>query len=720
MKHFAGLAFLKHWTISSLFLVSLSGFAQDIAIGTWRTHFSYNNAKIIEQTSDKLFCAAENGLFSVDLNDNSIRKLSKLDGLSDVGISAMRYDSDDNVLVIGYRSGLIDLIFDDRIETIRDIFNSNLEGDKSINDITSGSGRVYLATDLGVIVINTSRSEIVENYVQIGAGGNEISVEDISFSKDMLLIRSDEGIQSGSISSNLLDFNNWNRYPASDSYSNLTLVSEQYYATNGDTLLQLNGGNWENTQAILPTDATELFSVNGELLTSSNGIVYQLTSEGFQSIGSIGAFEVNDIVSSVGQLIIADSNLGLIHNKGNSLAPAGPISDDFSRLRIIENEAFGFHSPDPISYSGSVKKEGFSLFSEGVWTTEIIDDFHNISDVALFQNGLYFGSIGDGLYNQKSDQIIMDIPNSNAELDTIINSIKSRNKLWISSFDNVNPIHSMTRDGDWISYTASELPEDSYLSIDLTLFGNAWLGGVNGSITVIDEEQDEIDRITTSNGLPSSFIDIDLSVEDDAWIGTSKGPALFTNASFIGSLSAIRPSFESRVLFENETVNAVMTDGGNRIWFGTNRGLWVFDENTSEQVALFNESNSPIPSNIILDLVYNSENGEVFIYTNKGLVSFRSSSSVGERTHQDVSVFPNPVRPDYMGLVGIKGVAKNASIKVTDMNGNLVKEIDANGSTASWDLNDVTGTRVVTGVYFLFSSSSDGVETYVGKIAVIR
>ena len=51
---------------------------------------------------------------------------------------------------------------------------------------------------------------------------------------------------------------------------------------------------------------------------------------------------------------------------------------------------------------------------------------------------------------------------------------------------------------------------------------------------------------------------------------------------------------------------------------------------------------------------------------------------------------------------------------------NLVKEVDANGGTASWDLLDVTNSPVTTGVYFLFSSSADGVETYVGKIAVVR
>lgn len=720
MKHCAGLAFLKLWAISSLFLFSLTSSAQDIAVGTWRTHFSYNKAQIIVNTGDKIFCAATNGLFSFDTNDNAVRKLSKIDGLSDVGISAMKYDPVNEVLIIGYRSGLVDLIFTDEINTIRDISESNLEGEKAINDITFGSNRIYLATDLGIIVINTNRSEIVENYVQIGIGGNEANVSEISFFNDHLFVRTDEGIQSGSTSNNLLDFNNWTHYESTALLSNLILVEDQYYALGNSDLFQLIESDWADTGINLPTEAVKLFSVDDQLITTSNGEIFRLENGGFASIETTSALNVNDVASNESGFLIADETIGLIDNTNNSLSPDGPLSDDFSRIRVINNDVYGFHAPSPFTYDGSENEDGFSLFSNGSWSTEIIAYFQNVSDVARFSNRLYFASIGDGLYDQLNDEILTQIPNSNPELDTIIVALKSGEKLWVSSFDNIDPIHNLTFNDEWTSYPNTDLFENRYTSIDLTITGNVWLGGSSGSITVIDEGQNETDIISTSDGLPASFTDLDLSVDDDAWIATTRGPALFTNASFIGSSRAITPSFENRVLFDDEVINSVMTDGGNRIWFGTNRGLWVFDENTSEQVALFNESNSPIPSNNVLDLVYNPSNGEVFIHTDKGLVSFRSSSSFGKSTHQNVTVFPNPVRPGYTGLVGIKGVAKNVSIKITDVNGNLVKEITANGGTASWDLMDVTNTRVVTGVYFLFSSTADGLETFVGKVAVVR
>jgi flagellar hook assembly protein FlgD len=61
----------------------------------------------------------------------------------------------------------------------------------------------------------------------------------------------------------------------------------------------------------------------------------------------------------------------------------------------------------------------------------------------------------------------------------------------------------------------------------------------------------------------------------------------------------------------------------------------------------------------------------------------------------------------------------NAKVKITDVSGKLIKETQANGSTATWNGRNVNGGRVQTGVYLVFSSNADGTETFVGKIVVI-
>ena len=79
-----------------------------------------------------------------------------------------------------------------------------------------------------------------------------------------------------------------------------------------------------------------------------------------------------------------------------------------------------------------------------------------MSDVVLYEGNLYFSSIGDGLYNQTSGEIIENIPQSNVELDTVITALAARGNLWVSSFSNQNPIHRY--DGEqWISYSSAKI-----------------------------------------------------------------------------------------------------------------------------------------------------------------------------------------------------------------------------------------------------------------------
>jgi hypothetical protein len=58
-------------------------------------------------------------------------------------------------------------------------------------------------------------------------------------------------------------------------------------------------------------------------------------------------------------------------------------------------------------------------------------------------------------------------------------------------------------------------------------------------------------------------------------------------------------------------------------------------------------------------------------------------------------------------------------VKITDVNGKLIWQSQANGGTATWNVRDYKGKRPSTGIYLVFSATQDGSESYVGKIAVI-
>ena len=123
-------------------------------------------------------------------------------------------------------------------------------------------------------------------------------------------------------------------------------------------------------------------------------------------------------------------------------------------------------------------------------------------------------------------------------------------------------------------------------------------------------------------------------------------------------------------------------------------------------------------------MAYNDNTGEMFIATDKGIQSLRTETTGARTTHSgNVYAFPNPVRPEYRGEIAIKGLARDAEVKITDIDGQLVYQTTALGGQAIWDGRDLNGMEVSGGVYLVFSVSSDAFvdpDTAVTKILVVR
>jgi ligand-binding sensor domain-containing protein len=232
----------------------------------------------------------------------------------------------------------------------------------------------------------------------------------------------------------------------------------------------------------------------------------------------------------------------------------------------------------------------------------------------------------------------------------------------------------------------------------------------------------------TANGLPSnSLYCVARDRAGAIWVGTAEGVAYVSDPSpLVGAVALptfVKPVAQSgNGLFPtlyNEIVNCIAIDGANRKWFGTPNGLWLFNATASEALLHFTTANSPLPSNTINDLAINDKTGEVFVATDAGVVSYQGSASLTEGKPSCAQVFPNPVRPEFMGTVGIRGVVDNAQIKITDIAGHLVYSTTAAGGTVTWNLTDAQGQRVRSGVYLVLSSDAQGKNTCVSKVAVL-
>ena len=216
-----------------------------------------------------------------------------------------------------------------------------------------------------------------------------------------------------------------------------------------------------------------------------------------------------------------------------------------------------------------------------------------------------------------------------------------------------------------------------------------------------------------------------LDKDGQIWVGTNRGIAVFSSTSSIfkgTSYNAYSPIFQQRRLLGNDIVTAITIDGGNRKWIGTPNGLFLFNADGTELITTFTDKNSPLPSNQIDYLTVEPLMGEVFVRTSNGMVSYRGTATEApdSQIDENVVVFPNPVRPNFSGTVGISGLTENAYVKITDTAGRLVFDTHANGGTAAWNTRTITGEAVETGIYLIFSTNAKGQETLVSKLAVVR
>ena len=151
---------------------------------------------------------------------------------------------------------------------------------------------------------------------------------------------------------------------------------------------------------------------------------------------------------------------------------------------------------------------------------------------------------------------------------------------------------------------------------------------------------------------------------------------------------------------------------------GTSAGLWLFANDGQTEILHFIADTDPIPSNDILNISINQANGEVFIATTKGLVSYRGTSTSAGKL-EEVKIFPNPAVITQNDMITIEGVPENANLWITDSSGRMIFKTKANGNTAVWQ--GLAGNQSLSsGVYFVFIVNDDGSEKQIGKIALIN
>ncbi|GAL87577.1 hypothetical protein MYP_4807 [Sporocytophaga myxococcoides] len=736
-----------------------------IPLGSWRTHLPYNYWTGVTVAGNKVYATATpRSLAVVDQTDNSISPLSKIDGLTGVDYTSIKHNDYTGQTVITYADANIDIIEKDgSIYNLSELKNKTIIGSKAINHINFNNEFAYLSTDFGLIIINLKKKEVKESYTNIGPNGSTLKVytSSLNQNKDSLYAATDKGLMVGRISTtiNLLDYSNWYIFQTQDgipssirtiNYLNGIMIAG---TSNGD-FYYYTDQKWQKTD--LPSYNRELSTVNlsgNKLLCCMNDYLLIVENLGSYEVktGSPYNFPKEASFDKAGNLWVADQEGGGLFKVSNGTIQSFQINSPLSE-NAFKVDAYG----DKIvvcggGYNSSYLKADiagqYNIFENNTWTSS--GNISNVADIIHstynpFNGKLYFASYGNGILEVKNNQTTIYNPTNTPIIDpwgghssfvlTTDAKVDKNGTLWIlNSFlpsSTSFALHALSKDSVWKNYIIPlddithniELLIDSYNQKWIRMNQNKFKG-----LIIFNEKTNKyryLDNTPGKGGLPQNIItSMAEDKKGDMWIGTTEGIGIIYNASSVltsATVDAVKPIYEGYPLLYQETINCIKVDGGNRKWIGTENGLWLLSETGLEVIHHFTVDNSPLLSNIINDVAIMENTGEVFIATSKGLISFRGESSEGTDQFKDVKIFPNPIPPGFSGTVGISGLAKNANVKITDIYGNLIFQTKAAGGTATWNGKNYNGKKAETGTYLVFSSSENGEESMVAKIAVIE
>ena len=751
------------WTL--LLFVLHSSYGQVPALNEWRLHLPWNETTVLQTNDQSVWCATPYGIFEYNATSGEYTQLTKQNRLSETGIETFQLIPSSNNLVVAYNNGLIDVLTENETTSLTSFRDLNTLSSKQIYEIFNTANTSYISTGLGILVIDLNKQEFKGNY-SIGDNGGPVQVFSTVIYNNSIYAATSEGLKKAALNGvNLADYRNWSLDAGlpnnSSPVTKLSVVNNQLIALRKDSLFSFSS-NWQFLYADgwavtnMRTSNNQLFLIES---LGSNARVAQLSTSGslVNAIQNSLIQFPNDVLSLNNTIYIADrrKGMGLFANSGfSSLIPNGPIGKNTGQHFATNNGLWAASRSNWEPSSGN--SNGLSLLTETGWTSfssfnnSLPDSLGNVLVTITDETKdiVWAGSDQRGLLRKEGNTWSVYALNSLIGSSSISPQryivsglgLDSKNNLWIANSQAGNPLKVVKPDGSSKSFSIPfPVSNNSLAQILVDDYDHIWIcSGENQGIFVFnygadinntaDDQWKWIRSVSQAGNLPSPAI---RSITKDrngfVWVGTTNGAAVFqcVNDLFASNkiCDAIWPIVKqgnfAGYLLANEAVYSIATDGANRKWMGTNNGVFLVNEEGEETLQQFNKSNSLLLSDTVYSIAIAKATGEVFFGTSNGMASYRSTATDPTVEKGKVLVFPNPVPPDYTGLIGIKGLPENATVKITELNGRLIYETKALGGQATWNGRDLKGRNINSGVYLVIVKEPISAEKAVSKIVFI-
>lgn len=702
------------------FLAAIIGImtTQAATIGQWNAYLAYHDITDIEPAGKLIYVLSSKDLFSYNVNDKSVYAYNKTNTLSDTEIDYIAWNNTAKKLIIIYSNFNIDLLDNNfNTENISDYYSKAMTLDKTVNNVTISGNYAYLSTGFGIIKLNMKDTEITETY---NLGKN---IQDCAVKGNILFAKSSQGVYEGNTAENLVDPSNWK----------------------------------------LTADASSVsFADNNDITTSTaNGykeyIVYDQTNKCYWSNQQNGCLQGWTQSESGERTIIA-----------NEINADGPKYNYFGFMRFKQGGLYscggGWSYTNDKFRPASLqcyKNNEWIFFEE--YTPETTDSYYidlMCLDVHPNNPNIVFACGRTGLYEFNNNKFIKYYNKDNSPLFSLLNTnnylmtfsciFDSNSNLWcfnssVNKENEINAAHKLSNE-TWTSYNNDNLTEGNKNTLrnminpildhenNIWFVNNHWGYPALCFFNPFNTESKTYSKFINQDGTTISPTSVYCTVEDkdnNIWVCTNLGPLFLSYASIKNGDETFQQYKVARndgtnladYLLSGIDITCMAIDAANRKWFGTNgNGVYLISADNNTQEKHFLAENSGLLSDNIESIAINDETGEVFIGTAKGLCSYMSDATVTneEMNKDNVWAYPNPVKPEYNGLITITGLSYNADVKICTSNGVLVNEGRSTGGTYTWNGCDQDGKRVASGVYMVQTAKSDGSKGTVCKIAIVR
>jgi len=754
-------------------VISIIIFAQSFAqtpVGTWREHLPYNNAKVIAVTPSRVYCATNLALFYYNKTDYSLNTLSKINLLSDLEPGYIAYSDKHEKLIIGYTNGNIDILINDSKYNFPDIKEKSIIADKSINHILIYDDFALLSTGFGIIKFNLQKNEFTDSYI-IGDGGSYLKVNSTAIFNDTIYALTDNGIKKAFLNNPFLgNHENWNneenilnpnsRFYSSVVFNNKLFIVNELQKEDSCHINIYDGHMWDTIPNL---NNIKSLSSSEQYLVVTRASIINIFDTSLTQVKNDWISNIEYAVYNDHKLWMASSKEGLVlydeNHNDEPIIPNGPSSNII--FNIYNNNGSILVARG--GYNTRIGERSYTWpeiysFTDETWTN-FTDDKDNVTQTKSMRDVVDFAAQNNpnkymvgtwfyGLFEVENNKVthIYNSENTNGVLGNVIGGMTydDYGNLYVVCNYTDYPFVVKTPDNKWYKYKYDgiwgDLVYNASRKLINTFNNDKWTISTRGKGIYVyndnrtpeyeaDDTYTQFDLRDETSVIDQQLNDIVQDVEGAIWIATSSGVAVYDypeyalreDKTMYARIPQLVVEGYLKGLLEGENVTCIAVDGANRKWLGTEGGgLFLVSDDGTQQLISLNTDNSKLFSNNIISVAINQANGEVFIGTDKGLQSYKSTSTENKENYNEIYAFPNPVKGDYNGLITVRGLMYNTNVKITDMAGRLVFETLSNGGDAIWNGHDMSGNKVAAGVYLVLCSNPDGSESEATKILIVN